>query len=107
MKDNVNERELKDYIKCIHNTKGRLRFRLTALGIKNLKNVSVEQRNEILRKIENITGITKVQANIIIASIKILYDHQITTEPAVIASLASIVKESFPDKSDGERQRID
>lgn len=101
MKDPVNNSELKDFIKCIHNTKGRLRFRLTVLGIKNLKNVSDEQRNGILREIGNITGITKVQANTITASIKILYDHQITTESAVIASLSSIVKESFPNKSDG------
>ncbi len=96
----MNDNRLENFITCIHNTKGRLRFRLTVLGIKNLKNVSDEQRNDILKKIENIMGITKVRANPIVASITILYDHHITTESEVIASLTSIVNESFSDKND-------
>ncbi len=95
----MNNNKLEDYIKCIHSSKGRLRFRLTAFGIKNLKNVSEEQRDDILGKINNITGITKARTNPIIASITILYDTESTNESSVISELSSVIEESFNNKN--------
>lgn len=100
MQVHKNNNTLKDFIICIHNTKGRLRFRLTALGIKILKHFNGKKRDEVLRRIENITGITNIKLNPTIASITLLYDTQLTDEPTVMSSLTSIVNETFFNKKE-------
>lgn len=94
---------LKKIIKCIHSTKGRLRFRLTASAISTYMNLDAEHKEalnekqgEMHERAESIRGVTSVRINKIIASITILYNPQVTTEAAVKISLNSLVKEYYP-----------
>lgn len=99
----MNNYSLEDIVRCVHSTRGRLRFRLVDSAIDMYKNLSREQKEDLhekqeamLREIENMQGITSVRINKIIASITISYNPQVTTEENVISSLNSIVKEYYP-----------
>ncbi|MFQ5686340.1 MAG: hypothetical protein ACE5GV_06735 [Candidatus Scalindua sp.] len=99
----MNDHSLEDIVRCVHSTRGRLRFRLVDSIIGMYKNLSAEQKEGLyekqeamLRKIENMQGITSVRINTMIASITISYNPQVTTEGNVISSLNSIVKEYYP-----------
>lgn len=105
----MNDYSLEDIVRCVHSTRGRLRFRLEASAIDIYKNLSAEQKEDMLEKqkamlgkIENMQGIMAVRTNTIIASITITYNPQVTTEANVISSLNSIVKEYYP-KNAGDK----
>lgn len=94
---------LGNIVRCVHSTRGRLRFKLTASAINAYRNLDVKQKEtlsekqeEMLERIESMQGITSVRINKIIASITISYNPQVTTEAAVKTSLNSIVKEYYP-----------
>lgn len=98
----MHDYSLEDIVRCVHSTRGRLRFRLVDSAIGMYKNLSAEQKEYLhekqeamLRKIENMQGITAVRINTIIASITISYNPQATTEGNIVSSLNSIVKESY------------
>lgn len=99
----MNDYSLEDIVRCVHSTRGRLRFKLVDSAIGIYKNLSAEQKEDLhgkqeamLKKIENMPGITAVRINKIIASITVSYNPQVTTEGNVISSLNSIVKEYYP-----------
>ena len=90
-------------VRCVHSTRDRLRFKLTASAISAYRNLDAEQKEALsekqevmLERIESMRGITSVRINKIIASITISYNPQVTTETAVKTSLSSIVKEYYP-----------
>ncbi len=89
---------MENFIKCIHSIEGRLRFRLTDTA----RNLSTEQKKEMLKKkeeiikiIESLPGIKAVLINPIIFSMTILYNPQATAGTVVISSVNSIINDYF------------
>ena len=78
---------------------------LVASAIDMYKNLSAEQKEDMLEKIENMQGIMAVRTNTIIASITITYNPQVTTEANVISSLNSIVKEYYQKNAGGKAEK--
>jgi allophanate hydrolase subunit 1 len=108
----MNDYSLEDIVRCVHSTRGRLRFRLVASAIDMYKNFGAEQKEDLLEKqkamlekIEKMQGITAVRINTIIATITITYNPQVTTEANVVSSLNSIVKEYYPGNAGDKAEK--